>query len=122
MLATFYFQGNDYDMNTGNIVGAGIQVKFNIFTNEDGRIPSGTYTSTGLDTREPFTFTHGDVLVQYSEPEDVPSENHLFSFSVGTLIVIQNRDQYSFSFKLVLDSGNTIEGTSSGKMIYQDAY
>ena len=119
MTLTLFNQGNVYDENSNIIIGKLNEISLDIFVEEDGLIPSGSYSFKGPETRELNTFSNGSVTLQYVG-QNVGSTK--FSLTDGTLGVVNDNGLYNLNLTLTLDSGHLINISSNGSLSYKDSY
>ena len=117
MYASFVIQ--DYTLESGDNISSGGEASLvlSFYSNDDGVIPAGTYTLDTTGKQEPFTF---DFTSLNSPLDPSTTSNADIQAVAGTVTVSRNDSGYTFSASLVFNSGNTLTGYSSGKMLYTD--
>lgn len=119
MTLTLSNQGNVYDENSGILIGKINEIALDIYVDEDGQIPTGSYVFKGPETREINTFSNGSVSLQYVG-QNVGSTK--FSLTDGTMGVVNNSGLYNLNLTVTLDSGHSINISTSGSLSYKDTY
>jgi|WetSurMetagenome_2_1015567.scaffolds.fasta_scaffold525443_1 hypothetical protein len=98
--------------------GGGAVLVLSFYSTDDGVVPDGTYTLATPGTQEPFTFD----FTSLSAPLDPASTSNVdLQVLSGTVVVTRNDYGYTFSTSLILTTGSTFNGYSSGKMQYIDS-
>ena len=109
---------------TTEMTGSGAQLSFSFYSAPDGIIPAGTYVLSTSDTKMPFTFDSGTIIVpsQKSSLIDASSISNTTSYGIvnGTIDIIQNSTGYTFNFQLGLNSDLSFAGSFTGTMQYSD--
>jgi hypothetical protein len=109
-------KGYILDPGTGEITGTGSEVNFGYYSDEDGKLPTGTYVFS--DSKDPFTFNTGFITEAYNFANGT---GHLHTVVEGIVIVYQDGSVYDFTFNCLLNTGSKLIGTFKGDMIYFDA-
>ena len=117
MVATLNNETVTFTNSVEDLTGINAQISFDFYSNEDGLIPTGTYYFSNDGTAKPFTFSTGSFLA------NVPGSSSALNLSVvdGTVYLTQSDANYELSYALMLSDGNTVSGSYSGNMAYQDS-
>jgi hypothetical protein len=113
VIQDYTVQGSESTSGGGSAV-----LVLSFYSTDDGVVPDGTYTLATPGTQEPFTFD----FTSLSAPLDPASTSKVdLQVLSGTVVVTRNDYGYTFSTSLILTTGSTFNGYSSGKMQYIDS-
>ena len=93
-----------YDWDVTLLSTTGLEVYFDLNTNSEEGLVSGTYTYA--DDRAEFTFVYSDIS----------NEEFYYTPIEGTIVVSLDGDTTGFVFNLVAQDGTIIEGEWSGAL------
>jgi hypothetical protein len=100
------------------VLGDAADINVALYSDADGIVPSGSYSFSSGDAKEPFTFDTGVISAQVSPNSNSPDQ---FGIVDGTIVVTQNNSMYDLNFQLQLTSGKTFAGSYNGIVVYKDA-
>ncbi len=118
MMATFDNVGEITDAAPSEVIGSGTKVNLTFFVNQDEMIPTGEYAFSSDDKG---SFLLGRSFVTYVLDDN---QNTRFDKDVtgGSVKVVYDGQNYTFTFDLFLNDGNSLVGTVTGEMEYYDVY
>jgi hypothetical protein len=98
----------------GELSSAPAKIEVAFYVNEDGLIPPGEYTFSSSETKSPFTFDSGMLILD--------SEGITFRTPVSDGIILVNKEgeNYVFEIQVGLESGITFSKRYNGSMTYAD--
>jgi hypothetical protein len=118
MIVTLKTQNFSVSDSINQVLGDAADINVALYSDADGIVPSGSYSFSSGDAKEPFTFDTGVISAQVSPNSNSPDQ---FGIVDGTIVVTQNNSIYDLNFQLQLTSGKTFAGSYNGIVVYKDA-
>ena len=94
------------------------QVKVAFYVNTDGLIPSGEYTFSSSDSKAPFTFDSGVLILANGSDSASSQPDQMVN---GVIVVNQDGGKYVFELQIELASGMTFSQRYDGSLVYSDS-
>lgn len=116
MEMTLNYQQDVYDSVSGNILGKGNSIVIKFYVNEDGRVPSGSYSFSNSDPKVPFTFASAVISLTNSAGAQVYEEA-----IDGQVVVNNSNNQYDVNYTFNLYGGVVVNGRAIGSLSYMDS-
>jgi hypothetical protein len=106
-----------YDANE-NVSYVSASTSAALYVNQDGLIPTGSYSFSGTDSKSPFTFSAGVLNLAVGSDAIAKSSDKIVD---GIITITQDGNKYAVSLDLNLASGRTTSQIFSGALGYEDS-
>ena len=117
METALFGQGLLLDGLTGEVKVEGLEMHFSFYTDQDDKVPTGTYNFSPESSKFPLTFDGG--WIAYSTEDGTLFNTNI---SGGFVEVSYKGSFYEFSFNCTLENGDLLFGFAKGLVSYYDAW